>query len=236
MNYLHRSFVTVKTQLHCGLICFLLVLLPTLSIGCGLDAFIYLAPIRTGTTVSGTDPLAMRFQFMTTDAENTALAPGYFQGFEVWYRIYNDLETKNTAAQSINSQNSSNPAGVVTFLQGLRYQRLILNNRPIHVVPLIPSAPVDREVIIRLIDFDTTDIARMTVNGANVGIPFRSIGNGKSFSEEILSTDADVQFKSDAGTNNWYVQAFVFAYGFDESYKSLYSSIFDLGAIYIAQP
>lgn len=206
------------------------------STGCGLDTFVYLAPVRTGTKVSGTDPLAMRFQFMTTDADNTALAPGYFQGFEVWYRIYNDLDAKNSAASAINTQNTSNPAGVVNYLQGLKYQRLILDNRPVNVVPLIPSVASDREIIIRLIDFDAIDNARMTIDGVVAGVPWRSVSGGKPFSAEILPADTDVQFKTDAGTDNWYVQAFVFAYGFDESYKSLYSSVFDLGAIYIEQP
>lgn len=227
----------MKNRLCFLRVTFLLAVLVSVSfIACGLETFIYLAPVRTGTKVSGTDPLAMRFQFMTTDADNTALAPGYFQGFEIWYRIYNDLETKNSAASAINSQNTSNPAGVVNYLQGLKYQRLTLNNRPVNVVPLIPSAASDREIIIRLIDFDAIDNARMTIDGVVTGVPYRSGSSGKPFSAEILPTDTDVQFKTDAGTTNWYVQAFVFAYGFDESYKSLYSSVFDLGAIFIEQP
>jgi hypothetical protein len=58
--------------------------------------------------------------------------------------------------------------------------------------------------------------------------------------DEIDSGDSDFTYsaswdKKVTGEKLAYVQAYVLAYGYDESYKSLYSELFELGCITLTE-
>ncbi len=206
--------------------------------GCGLDNFVYLVPVRTvsndPTTVE--QDIDKYFEFRTTDAENDALGAGYFLGFEVWYRIYNDSNYASQEAQAIMSQNTTNPSGAVNYLKTRGFQRMASSSRPAET-PLIPGAASDRTIKIRLIKFDDLDTAQISIDSVPAGTPLRTLENGittKDFAHtEIENGDTDLYFNGDLSTEDRFVQAFVFALGRDESYKLLYSSLCDLGRIKI---
>lgn len=79
------------------------------------------------------------------------------------------------------------------------------------------------------------------------GKPLRTDSNGLTSTDiqkprysfdydNINSNDSDVSYtQSSESETKWYVQAYVFAYGYDSSYKPIYSAYFPLGYITIIE-
>lgn len=213
--------------------------------GCGLDTFVYLFPVSQLLHAPSTvDPQNNYFQFRTSDEDNGGNV--YFKGFEVYYRIYNDSVQRGNDVTAINAYNDANPTtALLTLVSTYKYSRMAHSNRQTDI-PLIQAAAGNRVISIRLNDFDfPTYQASYSEDGSNdgsgsLGVPRRTLNDGttlKSFMyDDILTGDGDVRYNSSVSHDTWYVQAYVVAYGYDESYKPYYSSLFGLAHSIVLKP
>ena len=216
--------------------------------GCGIEEFIYLYPVEQ-VVVPSDDPANRKFEFKTTDTDNDDHVPaGYFKGFEIYYRIYNTKTVLLNDISDISSYNTNYPTTVNNYLVTTKkYQRL---NAVGHTgTLLIPRTGTNRTVIIRLVALDALNPVDMTIDGVSSGQPLRTrdgISDSSQMStydfdfdiEDLGSDDTDITYSTtweDPLNKNWYVQAFVFAYGTDESYKSIYSEATSLGYVTIPE-
>ncbi len=220
----------------------LLLTLLFFSTGCGLDTFIYLYPVTqllNNPLAGSTDNLYNYYKFRTTDADNTANSADYFKGFTIYYRIYNSTAVQSQDASDISTGNTNNPATILNYIVNVKKYTRMTSSLRIGAYPLIPAAAANRDVTIRLIDYGTTDPADFLVDSASYGIPLRTKNDGTATDSfvfsEIVSSDVDVMYASTGETDKWYVQSYVLAYGYDGSYKPIYSSLFSLGVITIFQ-
>lgn len=225
-----------------------LVIACVAAVSCGIEVYVFLYPVILKFGEPTEDAEFNRFKFRTSDDRNAAEAGPYFKGFEIYYRIYNDKSVLTANRNAINAYNANNPALAYNYLIGTKdYRRLIARDRA-YEAPLIPGAAVNRLVEIRFFDFNTIltgtyvrqDIATEPVL-ASYGPPRRSVvGDDSSYPapfdfDDIDKDDDDVTFMAayDDIPPNVYVHGYVLAYGFDSSYKQLYSEVFDLGYVTI---
>lgn len=207
--------------------------------GCGIDTYVYLYPVSSLlNTPSSVDPSLNYFQFSTSDGKNydTYGDNGYFKGFDIYYRIYNSSSDRSTDVSEIYTHNENYPTATATWLVSTKkYTRMVRDGRT-YELPLIPGSDSNRIVTIRLSD-DVGYTASFFVGSSDdssdsLGRPLRNPSNKSSpvtFDfDEIDSSDADVKYSASAGKKEWYVQAYVVAYGYDESYKPYYSEVFSL--------
>lgn len=222
----------------------LLVLCLLAFASCGIEEFVYLVPVDLREHSPSEDATYNYFAFRTTDAKNQDEAGDYFKGFEIYYRIYNNESVRSSDAGAINNYNDDDPTIAYNFLKNTKkYVRLLTSGRGT-TTPLIPAAAANRTVRIRLIRY--TDILPSFIledMDGNVlddyGRPLRSVseklGSDPTLFEfdEIGEGDDDVTWSTwtDENDKQLYVQAYVMAYGFDASYKQLYSELFYLGYI-----
>lgn len=215
--------------------------------GCGIETFVYLYPVIYRDFQPTSDATYNYFSFKTSDAKNSSDSGDYFKGFEVYYRIYNNESARESDEFSINSINLSSPTTAYSFLINTKnYQRLRGSQQPT-AMPLISDSSNDRAVIIRLVSYNT-ETPQISVAGdkATYGTPMRTnltgtVVNCNVFDlDDISSGDSDATISSSWDTNISgkhlaYVQAYVMAYGYDDSYKALYSKLFDLGFITLTE-
>ena len=218
----------------------MLSLLALITVSCGIESIIYLTPPTNIHDTSYLDDLSKRYcQFKTADTHNTAKAAGYFQGTEIYYRIYErELDCTGDRAQ-ITRYNTDNPLNAAQYLQDTkRYYRLATTHIQDSKRPLIDSQSSDSDIRFRLQDYGTTDPAILTVNGSSRGTPIRHSGifNAKRYfvQENISAEDPDVRKASSSGTNTfWYINFYAVSYGYDKSFKPIYSELTALGYIKI---
>lgn len=222
-----------------------------LLIACGIDNYIYLYPVTYWINWPDTVDESRNYcAFRTSDVRNNSAAGDYFRGFEVYYRIYNNVNTLLSERAAIDSYNEDESTQAMAFdylTSRYNYSRLTGTER-LSDIPLIPSASSNRDVYIRL--YDTAGAAAgirvydNTENGTLLddwGIPRRTIGgislgtNAYRFKlENIGQNDSDVRWSStptDPYEKTLYMQVYVVAYGYDESFTSIYSELFSLGYI-----
>jgi hypothetical protein len=206
---------------------------------CGLDTFIYFYPVSQYLNWPSEDSAYNYFSFRTSDEKNGDNV--YFKGYEIYYRIYNNSSTRSSDVSSIATYNTNNPTTAYTYLiDTKKYVRMNAQTR-LSNYPLFSASTTNQTVVIRFLDYGIYS-AGVTVDGANYGLALRTIDNlskdqtAYTFTyDEIQSSDSDVSYSTwdDATQKKWYVQAFVMAYGYDESYKVIYSSVFNIGYITI---
>lgn len=228
-----------KHRFSIHLLCIGLFLFSFLA--CGLETFIYLYPVDYR-DIPTEDPLFNFFSFKTSDSKNSAEAGDYFKGFEIYYRIYNNSGAAANDRSQIFTYNDNNPSFAYNYLINTKNYRKMITNIHHSAVPLIPSATVNRMVTIRLLPY--VDIQpSMFVDTQYYGIPRRSVPDGvNSVSalfefDEIKEGHTDVTWGSwdDQNEKKFYIQAYVIAYGTDESFKQLYSELYYLGVVTIGE-
>ncbi len=205
---------------------------------CGIEVFIYLYPVEYRTHTPSVDPVLNYFNFRTTDATNTSEAGAYFKGFEIYYRIYTTESDMNSKKSAINTYNTNNPSLAYNYLiTTQKYRRMLTTDRTAN--PLIQGAAVNRMIAVRLLPY-ATYTAGLYIDDVLNGIPRRSVPEGINSTaaqfdvDEIQFDDVDVTGTAfDKPTPTIYVHAYVLTYGYDESYKQLYSELFELGHITI---
>jgi len=207
-----------------------------LHAGCGVDDFVYLYPVTQLLNSPSADPSKNYFSFRTTDDDNSSNVSDYFRGFEIYYRIYNSDTVRAQDASDIAAYNTNNPTTVFNFVAtSKRYVRMNSSAR-IGAFPLIAGTSSDRDVKIRFADYPP-EIASIDVGGSGLGTPLRTKNEGTETDSfvftEITQGDSDVSYSTSGLTDTFFVQAYVFAYGYDTVYKPIYSAAFALGTITI---
>ena len=202
---------------------------------CGIDDIVYLEPPKLTHSPTGhTDPALMYFEFETSDKDNWAISQLFFKGFEVYYRIYESETDCKNLIKNIVQYNESNPANAVNHLLSsynyklLTYQGHSYQDRPIVLAPGASPAN-DRLVKFRL----------ETVNSFSNDFDISGTTQGKvlrQFGEEFTAAkhgDYDVQSSSNPSADSFYVAVFAATYGYDISFKPIYSELVSLGYVKI---
>ena len=204
---------------------------------CGIDNIVYLEPPKLIHSPSGHphNDAQKYFEFKTSDVENlTASVGSVFKGFEVYYRIYESETDCKNLIKNILQYNESNPANSVNYLLSsynyklLTYQGHSYQDRPIVLAPGASPAN-DRLVKFRL----------ETVNSFSNDFDIAGTTQGKvlrQFGEEFTASkhgDYDVQSSSNPSDDSFYVAVFAATYGYDISFKPIYSELVSLGYVKI---
>ncbi len=227
-----------------------LVLIVSVVVSCGIEVYAYLYPVIFRDGEPSDDLEFNRYKFRTSDNRNTTEAGPYFKGFDIYYRIYTNSTTLASNQSSINSYNSNTPALAYNYLLNTKeYRRLVAQDRA-YEAPLIPGDTFNRLVEVRFFDYDTTPVGvyvRQDIPAETIiddfGPPMRSVnGDDSSYPapfdfDDIDSGDDDVSFTTwdDDADKKMYVHAYVLAYGFDSSFKQLYSELYELGIVTIPE-
>lgn len=219
-----------------------------LWLSCGIETVVFLERPRRIHDTSYQDDRSKRYcHFRTADAVNTAYSAGYFQGTEIYYRIYEREADCQSDKSSIDSYNDSNPAAAAQYLQDTKkYYRLTTST--LATRPLISSTGSDVEVRFRLQDYDSVDTAQLVTapslgspyqgGGTSLGVPYRGgeiFYSKRSFDRQnIFTDDADVQKSASSEKGEfWCVNFYAVSYGYDTAFRTLYSSLSPLGYIKI---
>lgn len=229
-----------RLHLSCKHLLGFLLILSIVGISCGIESVIYLKrPERTYHT-SYLEDMSKRYcQFNTADSDNTANAGDYFQGTEIYYRIYEREADCVNETDQINQYNENNPSNSAQYLQETKkYYRLSTSN--VSKRPLIDKHASDALVRFRLQDYGgSVDPAALMVNGVSLGIPQRDrrlLVAKRNFDRlSISNSDEDVRSASSStGVDTyWRVHFYAASYGYDKTFKTLYSDIVPLGFIKI---
>ena len=254
----------VPCHFNAARICFAALFI--LFVACGIEVYIYLESVTTYINKPGSaaDEALNYVAFVTSDVENYDSAEDYFKGFEIYYRIYNNLTTLNSDVTAIESYSEDDDTQALAYsylISTKSYSRLTGSSR-LTDYPLIPapsSQPSDnRAVYIRMYDTVSGDYtAGIKVyalaspqsasedNGTptNYGSARRTISsvsrnqNKYTFQiDYITSSDSDVYWStSSTSEGTLYVQFFVMAYGYDESFSNIYSVPYNLGYITLTE-
>ena len=202
---------------------------------CGIDDIVYLEPPKLTHNPTGYhDETQMYFEFETSDKENLSAALGFFKGFEVYYRIYeSETDCKNLIKNMV-QYNESNPANSVNYLlSSYNYKLLTYQGHSSQDRPIVPASgsPVNRRVRFR-IEALTSYPNVFSIDGTIQGKVLRQFGADFAAAK---SGDDDVQSSSNPSTNSFYVAVFAATYGFDKSFRPLYSNLISLGYVEITK-
>lgn len=234
----------MKRRNNCSIFSNLLVPL-FLFFSCGIDYYIYLYPVvdrNPDPCTSYENPETYDknnnfFGFRTRDSANSSISN--YQGYMVYYRIYNNSDTMLSDMNYINNYNSNDDykANIISYIENRNFKRLYCENQSF-AAPLINKSGSDRTIKIRLVseqDYGTG----ITINDVLLGTPIRNISSSPykpeyffdtdKFSQEdtdISFTQGDVNFED---VDTWYVSAYVLTYGIDDVYSPVYSSALWLG-------
>lgn len=234
----------MKRRNNCSIFSNLLVPL-FLFFSCGIDYYIYLYPVvdrNPDPCTSYENPETYDinnnlFGFKTRDSVNSPISN--YQGYMVYYRIYNNSDTMLSDVNYINNYNSNDDykANIISYIENRNFKRLYCENQSF-AAPLINKSNSDRTVKIRLVseqDYGTG----IKINDVLLGTPIRNISSSPykpeyffdtdKFSQEdtdISFTQGDVNFED---VDTWYVSAYVLTYGIDDVYSPVYSSALWLG-------
>lgn len=234
----------MKRRNNCSIFSNLLVPL-FLFFSCGIDYYIYLYPVvdrNPDPCTSYENPETYDinnnlFGFRTRDSANSSISN--YQGYMVYYRIYNNSDTMLSDMNYINNYNSNDDykANIISYIENRNFKRLYCENQSF-AAPLINKSNSDRTVKIRLVseqDYGTG----IRINDVLLGTPIRNISSSPynpeyffdtdKFSQEdsdISFTQGDVNFED---VDTWYVSAYVLTYGIDDVYSPVYSSALWLG-------
>ncbi len=206
---------------------------------CGIETFVYLYPPRRNYENSNSDDDANRYcEFKTADSTNSTSASAYFRGTEIYYRIYENEADCSSDITVIDKRNEDNPSGVALYvLETKKYALLGFNEGSSDIRPLITSSAADRTIRFRLEDYGgTADPAKLRINGSIAGTPCRSraISGDRLFKNTtIQSSDSDVTSSSTPSLTHFFVNFYAVSYGYDQNFRTVYSSIAHLGFIKI---
>lgn len=204
-------------------------------LSCGIDDIVYLEhPKLIHRPTGHTDENKKYFEFETSDKTNFQSASGFFKGFEIYYRIYESKRDCESVISNMEKYTETNPSNSVNYLlSSYNYRLLAHSNHSYQVRPLIkaPSAvPLNnRSVKFRIenLNFFPNDF---NVDGSTEGKTQRQ--NGEDF-KDAKKGDYDVQSSAEPSSDSFYVAVFAAAYGFDTSFKTIYSDLISLGYVEI---
>lgn len=225
------------------LMCFMCCLGSMLIAGCGIEGFVYLEkPQRIAHDPSNLEDLSQRYcEFTTADTANSVSVGSYFQGTEIYYRIYERKDDCENDKSQISQYNEDNPFTAAEYLEKTKkYYRLTTNQTLLR--PLIGLQGSDATIRFRLQDYGSpiSDPAQLTVNSTSKGVPQRDISilssDKRAFNKDtIVVGDDDVQPSSvSIGTEEyWCVNFYAVSYGYTTTFSTIRSSLESLGYIFI---
>ena len=216
-----------------------------LFVSCGIDYYIYLYPVvdrNPDPCTSYENPETYDinnnlFGFRTRDSANSSISN--YQGYMVYYRIYNNSDTMLSDMNYINNYNSNDDykANIISYIENRNFKRLYCEKQSF-AAPLINKSGSDRTVNIRLVseqDYGT----EITINDVLLGTPIRNTSSSPYNPEYFFDTDNFAQDDTDISftqgdvnfedVDTWYVSAYVLTYGIDDVYSPVYSSALWLG-------
>jgi len=202
-------------------------------LSCGIDDVVYLEPpIFYHSPTGHNDENEKYFEFETSDSANLTGSAGYFKGFEVYYRIYESERDCKNLVDNIINYNNSNPSNAVSYLlSSYNFKLLTYQGHSYQDRPLVPAgnSSLNRRIKFRL-EAVLSLPNDFLIDGTSKGRVLRQ--NSEEFSS-AKKGDYDVQSSSNPSTDSFYVAAFAATYGFDKSFKPLYSSLISLGYVKI---
>ena len=216
-----------------------------LFFSCGIDYYIYLYPVvdrNPDPCTSYENPETYDinnnlFGFKTRDSANSSISN--YQGYMVYYRIYNNSDTMLSDMNYINNYNSNDDykANIISYIENRNFKRLYCEKQSF-AAPLINKSGSDRTVNIRLVSEQDYG-AGITINDVLLGTPIRNISSSPYNPEYFFDTDNFAQDDTDISftqgdvnfedVDTWYVSAYVLTYGIDDVYSPVYSSALWLG-------
>lgn len=202
---------------------------------CGIDDIVYLEPPELIHNPAGhTDENQMYFEFRTSDIKNWDIALGFFKGFEVYYRIYESETDCKNLIENVVKYNDSNPANAVNYLlSSYNYKLLTYQGKSYQDRPLV-SGPSSSPSNNRRVKFRLEAVLSLpnefAVEGEILATALRQFGDLFSNAKR---GDSDVQVSSSPSPDAFYVAAFAATYGFDNSFRPLYSELLPLGYVKI---
>lgn len=233
-----------------------LFLLNFVFISCGLDVF---EVIPSPTSVihqpdyNTEDSVEKYFNFWTK--EDFDLSNYYFLGTEIYYKIYNNVNTMSSERSTLESLASSTTSAnsADRMIASYKYQPLLFTGKE---AVSIPSSGSNKEVYIRLSNYQDSQAfsARVCIGGKDVlpgdsgflGVPLRTTEGGSHRTFDFGRTgdenavpaegDIDVNYSStstDEDKKKWYVQLFAVGVARDNSFSLNYSNVLYLGAVTI---
>ncbi|UTY32859.1 hypothetical protein [Treponema putidum] len=203
-------------------------------LSCGIDDVVYLEPPKLiHSPTSHSDENEKYFEFRTSDTANLTGSAGYFKGFEVYYRIYESKNDCENAIKSMEQYAETNPSNSVNYLiSAYNYKLLSHSNHYYQNRPIVNAASSDRSVKFRIEKLNSSN--DFSIDGSVKGRVLRQFG--EEFTDEKQG-DYDVQSSSNLSSNppsdSFYVAAFAATYGFDSTFKTVYSKLISLGYVEI---
>ena len=225
---------------------------------CGLDQVYLLEPpiVRNNNVYVNTElPENWYVEFITNEAGNAAYYPSrgnsfVFLGTEIYYKIYNNVDTLQSHKRSIESVNSASyySESASRMITTYQYQPLDLQSGRIWF-PFVECREKNTKVHIRLVSYQGKDTDPTYKAGVwfddddqNV-VPYRN-GNNRSFDffndaneqppvRNVPPNSGDNDFSPGTGGGAviYYVQLYAVAVGRDSNYTPSYSPVLDLGTI-----
>ena len=200
---------------------------------CGIDDIVYLEPPKFIHGPSGyNDGTQWCFEFETSDTVNLNESAGYFKGFEIYYRIYGSETDCENVIKNMIQYAETNPANSVNYLlSSYNYKLLTYQGHSYQDRPVVPASgyPVNRRVRFRLEAFSSFS-NDFDIDGTIKGKVLRQ--NSDDFTA-AKQGDYDVQSLSNPSDDSLYVAVFAAAYGYDLSFKPIYSELVSLGYVKI---
>ena len=229
---------------------------------CGIEVYIYLEPVSTYINKPGSavDEALNYVAFVTSDVANAASASDYFRGFEIYYRIYNNVTTLNSDVSAIDSYSEDDDTQALAYsylISTKSYSRLTASDR-LTDYPLIPSASSNRAVYIRIYStvsgaytagikvyqlaspYASSEDATLLADYGSARRTISSVSrnaNAYTFQLDYISSgNSDVYWSSSSTSDGTlYVQFYVMAYGYDESFSNIYSAPYNLSYITLTE-
>lgn len=191
---------------------------------CGIEKILYLSPPTSKHSPTGlNDDSQKYFSFETSDKTNTAVG-GYFTGFDIFYKIYENKSDYDSEYKTIERYNTNNPSDAASYLlSSMSFHKLKLASNQ---EPIIEGKSIDREIKFRLRQYHT-EKPNLIVDGSDRGVILRY--NGQNF-DKISKTDADVKGSS-TSIYNFYVAVWCAATGIDTHFHVTYSQLTFLGMV-----
>lgn len=196
-----------------------------------------------------TDPLEVYFQFKTREDQESQ----FFQGTEIYYKIYNNLNKANSERNNLESIaiSSTSSGSANKMIETYNYRPLKI--RGYFSSPLIAEGPTEegQNVYIRLTDYgeEWDYSARVLVDGQpftdNVGeyfIPVRdnekSFNFGRNGENDAIpkkgDSDVDISDEPTYDDNTWFVNLFAVSVGTDfGTWTQLFSEVYFAGTVVI---
>lgn len=199
-----------------------------LLFSCGLDVYFFLeAPINSSDIKNPLDNSQQFFSFTTNDSFNTDVSlvgNVNFLGTQVYYKIYNDLETLKNQKIVIDDSNNSDLG--FTRLNFYDFQKLSCS---VYSDPLIKQSNTlsNQNVRIRLKD-DVVESAGIYIDGIKKGLPCRFDQSSFQNNEGEAFSGIDVN-ESSTGDGSYYILMYAVSVGSVNLSQRIYSSILSLG-------